>query len=81
MQWFILEHEEQPRASMKLRSSRKGSRKGVAFEVSLHFPWWGLDLVTRCMTQCNFLSLLKLSFFSFITSNRIVLPASKDRVS
>lgn len=33
------------------------------------------------MTQCNFLSLLELSFFSFITSSRIVLPASKDRVS
>lgn len=62
---------------------QEGSRKGVVFAVSLHFPWWGLDLVlvTRCMTQCNFLSLLKLSFFSFITSSRIVLSASKDRVS
>lgn len=79
MQWFILEHEKQPSTSMKLRCSRKE----VVFAVSLHFPWVGLDLilVTRCMTQCNFLSLLELSFFSFIISSKIVLPASKDRVS
>lgn len=87
MQWFILEHEKQPSTSMKLQCSRKGSRKGsrkeVVFAVSLHFPWVGLDLilVTRCMTQCNFLSLLELSFFSFIISSKIALPASKDRVS
>lgn len=82
MQWFILEREKQPSASMKLRCSRKGSRKEVVFAVSLYFPWLGLDLVlvTRCMTQCNFLSLLELSFFSFIISSRIVFPASKDRV-
>lgn len=57
-------------------------RSGVC-SLSLHFPWVVLDLVlfTRCMTQCNFLSLLDLRFFSFITSSRIVFPASKNRVN
>lgn len=41
VQRFILQHEKQPRAGMKLQ----GSRKEVAFDVPLLSLWLGLDLV------------------------------------